>query len=317
MTKPSEPMGFCDERLVPLREMSVPVWDAGLVHGTLISEQLRTFGAKPFLLDRHFDRWVRGLHLLGIASACDYPTLCHRIDTLIEVNSALLPAHAEQGICFFASPGDQFSFVWDTQSESRHPSSRFFAHSYPLKPEGWLNNYQDGVSLITTSIREVPDQCWPKSVKIRSRLHYYLAQRQSTDQQPGSFPILLNDHGQIADSAIGSIVGYQKEEGIIVRPASQRYGSTTVRFLLDLASELDIPISDREFTIGEALRFDEMFLVSTPWCMFPIASIDQRPIGEPQTPRNVRFGMFRRLLEAWSDVVGVPIFPCGDCPSDL
>lgn len=306
MTNLAETVGFSDDQMVPLKDLCVPVWDAGVVHGVMVSEQIRTFGLQPFLLDRHFARWKRGLDLLGIPLPCDYPALCDRIERLIDHNSRCLPADSEQGVCFFATPGDQQSMAWNTQAQHSVTSGRFVAHSFPLQVEQWRHGYRMGVTLTTTDIRDVPEACWPKSIKVRSRLHYYLAQCQASKIQPGSYPILLDEKACVSDSAIGSLAGYLEGQGIIVRPATQRYDSISLGYVIDLANELDIPILEREFTIDDLRQFDEAFLVSTPWCIFPVASVDQREIGSSR-PGRQRFGVFRRLMEAWSQSVGQSI----------
>ena len=47
---------------------------------------------------------------------------------------------------------------------------------------------------------------------------------------------------------------------------------------------------------------DELFLTSTPFCLLPVAKVDDREIGDGRPGP-----MFAKLLQAWSEEVGVDI----------
>jgi branched-chain amino acid aminotransferase len=314
-----EPVGLADDELVPLSRLSVSALDSGFIHGIAVSEQVRTFRGRPFLLERHFQRWVLGLETLGVEIPCDFPSLSLRVEKVLQINSDLLPPSAEQGICFLATPGLQGAFAWptDTAEEAQCglgareremqlqlTAPRMLVHTYPLAIERWRQSYQRGIDLTTTPIRDVPAECWPRAVKIRSRLHYYLAQRAAEKLRPGSHPILLDSFGKVSDSAIGSIIGFRHDEGLIMRPAQDRYGSISAEFVTELAGDLGLPINYRGFTTGELQTFDEAFLVSTPWCIFPVATIDGIALSSVGT-----FPTFRRLVDQWSERVGAAILP--------
>ncbi len=52
----------------------------------------------------------------------------------------------------------------------------------------------------------------------------------------------------------------------------------------------------------DVARADEVLLASTPVCLLPVTRLNGRPIGDGE-PGEV----FRRLLAAWSDLVGVDV----------
>ena len=47
---------------------------------------------------------------------------------------------------------------------------------------------------------------------------------------------------------------------------------------------------------------DEAFTSSTPYCMLPVTRINQKPIGA-----GVPGPIYRDLLKAWSELVGIDI----------
>jgi branched-chain amino acid aminotransferase len=295
-----EPICFCMGQLLPLKQLCIPASDIGFIHGVTVSEQVRTFCGNPFLLDKHFDRWCRGLKALQLAAPCDLVSLQTIIQQLLEHNARLLPANSEQGICFFSSPG-QADLGW-MPATTNEPT--FSAYSYPLPIGKHRQLYRSGVRMVTTSIRDVPVDCWPNSVKIRSRLHYYLAQQQARAVSPEAHPILLDLQSTVSDSSIASIVGWTQHDGLIVRPAEQRYSSITVGFLIELAQQLGIPITERTFSVAQLQNFTEAFLVSTPWCFYPIQQVDDVQLAG----HSQGFPMFTKISKAWESNVNGSIF---------
>ncbi len=298
MSLPNQPLGFCNDQMVPITEIAVPGLDVGLTHGTIVAEQIRTIQGKAFLLDRHFDRWQRGLELLKLPAPLSLSELGLRVAQLVALNSKLLEDTTEQGICFFSTPGVN-NFGWnDLLVQASSPS--FFCYTYPLNKTAHREIYQRGIHLVTTPIADVSSHCWPKSVKIRSRLHYYLAQQYATEQCPDAKPILLDDEGWVSDSATASIVGWSESEGLIVRPKADRYASISVCFLVELCEKIGIKVNERLFSVEELKRFDEVFLASTPWCLCPVRQIDDERLAAVQDG----FRMFHKLMHAWEDAAG-------------
>lgn len=298
MSLPNQPLGFCNDQVVPITQIAVPGLDIGLTHGVIVAEQVRTIQGKAFLLDRHYDRWQRGLELLDLSAPLSLSELGQRIDHLVARNSKLLEDTTDQGICFFSTPGVN-NLGWNDLQEPT-PTPTFFCYTYPLNRTAHRELYQSGAQLVTTPFADVSSHCWPKSVKIRSRLHYYLAQQYASEQSPGAKPILLDDEGWVSDSSIASIVGWSESEGLIVRPKSDRYASISVGFLVELCEKIGIKVNERLFSVEELKQFDEVFLASTPWCFCPVQQID----GERLAAVQDGFRMFHKLMHAWEDAVG-------------
>jgi len=72
--------------------------------------------------------------------------------------------------------------------------------------------------------------------------------------------------------------------------------------VLHLARQLGIPISEEDLQPYDAYTADEAFLSNTIYCALPVAQIDKRILrGEVPGP------VTKRLLAAWSEMVGVDI----------
>ncbi|MFO0942618.1 MAG: aminotransferase class IV [Pirellulales bacterium] len=315
MSTSTEPIGYANGTLVPFSQLSLPILDQGFIHGVTVAEQVRTFRGQPFLLDDHYQRWTRGLEVLGIELPCTLDELRIFIAKLIDHNARLLPDGSEQGICFFATPGcsrNPWSEFLDRDSDiSNEKKSQFSIYTYPIQMAENQRKYRQGIELITARNVDVPNQCWPKGIKVRSRLHYYLAQRQAAaSARSGGFayPILLDLEGHVSDSSIGSIVGWSNQEGLIVRPAVDRYDSITLRFVIRLANSLGLKVTERYMKASELTNFDELYLVSTPWCIYPVTQVDNVELDDVKLPAATSSDTtFRRLMQAWETFVGCSI----------
>jgi branched-chain amino acid aminotransferase len=73
--------------------------------------------------------------------------------------------------------------------------------------------------------------------------------------------------------------------------------------VMELCAELDIGFEEREIQVYDVFNADEAMLPSTPYCLAPVSKINGSPIGSGE----VQGPIFRRLIEAWSEKVGVDI----------
>jgi branched-chain amino acid aminotransferase len=93
------------------------------------------------------------------------------------------------------------------------------------------------------------------------------------------------------------------ERGTIVSPTPVNILPGVSRAtVIDLAGKLGIPFVERDIQVFGVMNADEAFATSTPYCLMPVTKINGVPIGDGKPGP-----MFRRLLEAWSQEVGVDI----------
>ena len=110
----SEPICFLNGAIRPATDAHVPINDLGFIHGVTVSEQLRTFRGRPFLLAEHLQRFKRGLKLLQI----DLPEL-EGLNSAVEAvaahNYRLHGNNQELGICLFGTPGPSPRFKYSNK----------------------------------------------------------------------------------------------------------------------------------------------------------------------------------------------------------
>jgi branched-subunit amino acid aminotransferase/4-amino-4-deoxychorismate lyase len=175
-------------------------------------------------------------------------------------------------------------------------------HTYPLPFRLWAEKYRTGQILVTTDVEQVSPKSWPPWLKCRSRMHYYLADRQAARLQPGARALLLDAEGFVVEASTANVMIYTSDGGLASPPEHKVLQGISMREVHELAQRLGLPTAERELTPDDVAAADEVLLTSTPMCLLPVTRFDGRPIGD-----GVPGEVFRRLLAAWNDLVGIDI----------
>ena len=70
----------------------------------------------------------------------------------------------------------------------------------------------------------------------------------------------------------------------------------------ELAERLDIPVDEGFYTPYDIYNAGEAFLTAGTFCVLPVDAIDRRPLNT-----SASGPVTRRILDAWSEMVGVDI----------
>ncbi len=293
-----EPIAYLNGQWLPISRAAVSVYDGGFMQGVTVAEQLRTFGGMLFQLDRHLDRLARSLAIVGVEPGLARDELAEIATKLVSQNHTLLDPADDLGLSIFVTPGPYPAFA----AFARHKGPTVGVHTQPLPFGTWAAKYGAGESLVVTDIRQVPAACWPSELKCRSRMHYYLADRQAREADLESRALLLDQRGLVSEASTANILIYIRGEGLISPPREQILPGISMAVIHELAGQLGIPFSERDLTTGDVATADEVLLCSTSPCVWAVTRLDGRPIGDGQ-PGPI----CRQLQDAWSEMVGLDI----------
>lgn len=288
---------YLNGHFLPAAELAISPTDTGFVLGATIAEQLRTFGGKVFRLDDHLTRLEHSLELLGLEPGLSRQRFTEIALELIEHNYRLLPPGGDLGLSIFVTPGMYPSY------SSLGPSQPVVClHTYPLPFWLWAEKYTTGQALAVPEIRQVPANCWPPTLKCRSRIHYYLADRQAAKIERGARALLLDQEGFVTEASTANLMIYRRAEGLLSPPVDKVLPGISMAEVNDLAAKLDIPTGHRDLTVDDVATADEVLLTSTPLCLLPVTRLNAHPIADGRPGP-----LYHRLLAAWSDRVGLDI----------
>ena len=295
----SSDIAWQDGNFLPRHQLSISPSDAGFVLGATVTEQLRTIQGKIFCADAHADRLSNSLRDVGIAphetikaifSAADH-VATHNHEALTKGGKA---SDNDLGVIIFITPG-----LMASQNSGLPGKPSTTIHTFPLAFNLWADAYESGTSLRCVTVRQVPKDCWSMTAKVRSRLHYFLAEQEASAYEKGSRPLLAHADGRISETSTANIAALHGRT-IVTPPKEDALPGISMGYLKNLSEDAGFQWETNSLTRENLLSADEVFLTSTPWCLFAVTRIDGEIIGQkPPGP------VFRKLLGAWSDNVGL------------
>ena len=293
----SEILAYLNGRMVPASQARLAIHDLGIVMGVTVSEQTRTFAKRLYRLADHIDRLFRSLAIVGIEIELAKKELTSLSEELVAHNAKSLGEWDDLGLIHFVTAGEHSIYGGE------HAPSRptVCAHTYPLPFQLWANKLRDGVHLMTPSIRQIPPQCCSPRLKCRSRMHYYLAEKEVQAQDPDAIALLLDGEDKVTETSTANFL-MVTGGSIVTPPLAYTFAGISRATVCRLAGSLDIPFLERDLVVSEISRASEVLLSSTGFCLLPVTRINGVSIGDGK-PGPV----FRKLLRAWSQEVGVDI----------
>jgi len=287
-----KPIAYWNGQIEPHADIAVDAFDAGFVWGVTISERMRTYAGQVVFLDRHLERFERGVQIVG-HHGVHFPSLEAAIGQVAQNNYTLLDEHQELAVSLFATPG----ILGAHGSLPLAPMATLGVTATPLPIGRWAHHMFRGAHVCTVDVQEIANASIPKSIKCRSRMHYWLADRQARQTDPAAYPLLLNAAGEIAESSTSLVAAYLDGEGIIAPPADEVSASVTFAVVEQEFGD-DFRVVRRSIKPEELAAADEIFLFSAPFPVLPVSQLDGRAIGDSPGP------VYRGLMERFSQRVG-------------
>jgi branched-subunit amino acid aminotransferase/4-amino-4-deoxychorismate lyase len=285
------PWAYRNGEWISTSRLSVAVDDVGFLLGATVTERFRTFAHRVFRLAEHLARMRRSLEIVGLDA-----------ERIVGDLSRVVPEFAARNRSHIADDDDWSIVAFATPGVSGDDEPTVCVHGYPIPFGRWAAQYEAGLSVVVSDVRQVPENCWPPELKCRSRMHFYLADRRAAAAEPGARAILLDQEGNVAEATTANIVVFRASEGLVSPPAEHILAGVSLGVVRQLATSIGVPFVMRKLSAAELATADEAMLTSTSICLLPIVSCDARPISTARPGPT-----YRRLLAAWSDLVGLDV----------
>lgn len=297
----SSEIAWQNGKFLPRDQLFIAPSDAGFVLGATVTEQLRTIRGEIFLPDNHAIRLANSLHEVGIDPNETMQSIFSAANQVATHNHRLLtqnkkPTDYDLGVIIFITPG-----LLPAQNNGLAGKPSVTIHTFPLAYSLWADSYKSGIHLQCVDIQQIPEGCWPITAKVRSRLHYFLAEQEASNSEKGSRPLLSHADGRISETSTANVAALHGGT-IVTPPERDALPGISMLYLKNLATDAGFHWESRSFKRDELLTADEVFLTSTPWCVLAAVQIDRNPIG-----KGVPGPVFHELLNAWSENVDLDI----------
>lgn len=291
---------YLNGRFVRADEANLPLCDAGFVQGATITVQARTFRQRLWRLDQRLDRLFEAVASIHLTLEETREQIERIARELVEHNGKLIDARAELGLVVFVTPGEYPTYA-SMYGRPARTTPTVGVHTFPLPFQLWAGKMREGAHLAIPAIRHIPPACLDPHVKCRSRMHFYLADRQARMIDPEASALLLDLDGHVTETNTSNILIVR--QGVLISPRTHNILPGLSRaMVIELAGRLGIPFEERDLGETDVLGADESFLTSTPSCIVPVSRVNNARIGG-----GIPGPVTQRLQKAWSDEVGVDI----------
>jgi branched-subunit amino acid aminotransferase/4-amino-4-deoxychorismate lyase len=159
--------------------------------------------------------------------------------------------------------------------------------------------FREGARLVVPSIRQVPAGCVDPRIKQRSRMHWWLADRESQRLLPGATALLLNEMGHVTETAAANLL-LVREGTILTPPCGTVLPGVSMQVTQELCGQLGIPFVEQPLTLEDCHQAQEALLCSTPYGVAGVRQIQGQQLAWPGP-------LTMRLRQAWDDLVGLNI----------
>ncbi len=307
-------IGLLAGRWTVHERLRLSIDDIGFRQGATAVERMRTYGGGVFHLDDHLERWHQTIEVVGIKGLPLRTATAVLIEELIARNQAFIESVGDFGITMFATPG-----VAGGPSIGS-PSPTFGMHLNVVDHELVHRRRQQGQPLVVTNVSQPPASSWPRSIKVRSRLHYYLADQIAADCQAGAVGVLIDQDGSITETGLANLAIVKS--GRIVSPARDRVlAGITQRVVEGIARDLSIEWDHSTITPQQMVNAKEILLMGTDGGLWFARSVSKQDRTRPGTPKRAISGgpsksggqsfsgirpgpIYQRLLARFDDLTG-------------
>jgi branched-chain amino acid aminotransferase len=289
---------YISGRTMPETDAKISIFDSAIMLADTVTESTRTFRHKPFKLEQHIERLYQSLKLTRIDPRMTPEQMLRTTLDVFEANLDNYPEHEDCWIVHNISRGLSVAGA-DPTVQIGAATVMIFTQFMDLKP--WARFYTEGCHGVTPVSRMVPSQSLDPRIKNRSRLAYTLAEMEAKQVDPAAQSVILDLDGHVAENKGGNIFCISK--GVLKTPSTVNCLAGVSRATaLELAQKLGIPTQETVLQPYDLATADEMFFTSTPYCIMPSTKFNNLPVGDGKVGP-----ITRRLLEAWSELVGMDI----------
>lgn len=259
---------FVSDRVVPLAEASVSVFDAGFQSGDAVWEGMRVYNGRVLKLDRHLRRLEQSANALRIRLPYDASGITEAIHRTLEANDFTDDAHLR----LMVTRGSRSTSGMDPRNAPEHGTLVIIAEHKPV------DEHPAPQRLRTASIRRPHPQVVDASIHHANQLNSILARLEILDEADIDATLMLDAFGYVAEADTANI--FLVSEGKVRTPfATSCLHGITRETVLDLAKEAGYDTGEAQLTLFDFYSADEVFVTGTVCELVPVTEIDARRIG--------------------------------------
>jgi branched-chain amino acid aminotransferase len=261
-------------------EAGVSPFDSVVQGGDAVWEGLRLYQGRVFRLEQHLDRLVSSAKALAFAHIPAREAIVTEIRRTLEANGMYDGVH----IRLTLTRGVKVTSGMDPRLNQSGSTLIVLAEH---KPPVYSS---DGIALVTSSVRRFPPDCLDPKIHHNNLIQSILAKVEA-NVAGADDALMLDTRGFIAETNATHVFVVDRGRVLTPRVMACPEGITRAA-VLEICRDNAIPCEERDLSLTEAYRADEMFCSGTMGELAAVTRVDGRVIGDGKPG-----AMTRRLSE--------------------
>jgi len=282
-----------DGELVHRDQARISPFDSAVQGGDAVWEGLRVYDGKVFKLNEHLDRLRSSALALAFAEIPTHEHITQEIKKTLAANRMRDAVH----IRLTLTRGVKVTSGMDPRLNQSGPTLIVLAeHKAPVYSKG-------GLPLVTSTIRRFPPDCLDPKIHHANLIQSILAKIQASAAGADD-AVMLDVNGFVAETNATHL--FLVHKGVVMTPKTVACPEGITRAtVLDLCKRHRIPNAERDLSLTEFYRADEVFCTGTMGELAAVTKLDGRTIGDGSVGETTR-----RLSELYRELTrseGVPV----------
>lgn len=297
----SERVVWMNGKLVPESQANISIYDSALMFGDMVFEMTRSFNKNHFKMPEHIDRLLDSIKFTKIPFEMTSQELMECIDEVTQANEEVFEKDDEHRILINVSRGLLSIYQ---RIDGIHKGTNLIIADFPLRwtVHGMSSMFETGIDLCVSAQRTIPSYLLEARVKNRSRMHYLMANLEVSSKSPGSWALLLDPNGNVAEGTGYNFFMINKHCEVITPKPINILKGISRDFVILLSKTIGYKVIEKDITYFDIINASECFVTATPFCIMPVTSIDHNKISDGKVGLITKI-----LLNRWSNQVEVDI----------
>jgi branched-chain amino acid aminotransferase len=246
-------------------------FDSAVQGGDAVWEGLRLYGGRIFRLNEHLDR------LRGSALALAFEKIPSHEEITAEIKRTLAANKMKDGVHvrLTLTRGVKVTSGMDPRLNQSGPTLIVLAeHKPPVYSK-------TGLSLVTSTVRRFPPDCLDPKIHHANLIQSILAKIQA-NAAGADDAVMLDVHGFVAETNATHL--FLVHRGVVMTPKTSACPEGITRaVVIELCKRHRIPNAERDLSLTEFYRTDEVFCTGTMGELAGVTRVDGRRIGKGDT----------------------------------
>src|SRR6185503_11707900 len=257
-------------------EARVSPFDSAVQGGDAVWEGLRLYDGRIFKLTEHLERLRRSAKALAFEAIPTNAQLAREIARTLEANGMRDGVH----IRLTLTRGVKFTSGMDPRLNQSGPTLIVLAeHKPPVYS-------RQGLTLVTSAVRRFPPDCLDPKIHHANLLQSILAKIQA-NAAGADDAVVLDTRGFVAETNATHL--FLVHRGVVMTPKTVACPEGITRAaVIELCKRHRVPNAERDLSLAEFHRADEVFCTGTMGELAGVTKIDGRTIGDGEVGETTR-----------------------------